>query len=56
MRIAMYNSKETMELLLKQPGIDVNAKNKDGLTAYKWAVRYGYVDSVELLSKHSKKE
>jgi len=40
--------KEVVELLLEN-GADVNAKNKDGMTALMYAAEKGYKEVVELL-------
>ena len=49
---AQKGSKEIVDLLLKAPGVDVNAKTKDGSSAFWCARRHGHSDIVELLIQH----
>ena len=46
--ILQFGHTEVMELLLKTPGIDVNAKSNDGLTPlYKAAyVSYNHIEHI----------
>ena len=41
-----------VEILLKEPGIDVNRKDVNGSTALHLACRYGQVDLVQQLLHH----
>lgn len=53
---AMNGDKEIAELLLKVPGIDINAKDNYGMTAIYWAATHECKEIVKFLRAHGAKE
>jgi uncharacterized protein len=50
--LAAYNGhKDTVEVLVKECGADVNAANNTGITALMFAAYNGHKDTVEVLVK-----
>merc|ERR1719203_1847693 len=49
---ASKNRIKAIKLLLEHPDVDVNARNKDGLTAIMWAAKKYRIESLELLLDH----
>ena len=46
---SMFGNTEKVKMLLKHPGIDVNAKDNDGYTALYWASQNGRTEIVAML-------
>jgi uncharacterized protein len=42
--------------VLLENGADVNAKDRDGMTALNWALKSGHSRIIELLKAHGAKE
>jgi len=54
-KASLYGDDEIVKLLLAVPGINVNAKNENGSTAFSIASALGFTDIIQLIKNHQLK-